>query len=303
MSKISLVAHVPVISRAYLDFFKDAEPFVDEALVLENTFTNQIDGIRKDVRRLDAHEVVDMMRTRITTPLDVIGATALSEIVYDKGIKLWLPDDEVSQFIIDLHGLEESRVILNSVFLRWDRTNINTDTDLNPDHTIADDELPEVVLQVLQNEVESSVDWWRQVGCVFFEENEVLVSSHNKYVPREDEAEIVGDIRSQAYRGVGIEIANAQHAEAASIALAAREGISLNGSRCLVSTFPCPSCAKLIVDSGIKEVIYVEGYAVSDAEHILKKSGVTIVKIEDLNLDYPRARTIPILYQSSSEKS
>jgi dCMP deaminase len=45
------------------------------------------------------------------------------------------------------------------------------------------------------------------------------------------------------------------HAEENAIALAARHGQSLNGSRIYVSKLPCSGCAKLIIQSGIIEVI------------------------------------------------
>jgi dCMP deaminase len=51
-----------------------------------------------------------------------------------------------------------------------------------------------------------------------------------------------------------------QHAEANAIAWAARSGISLDGASLYLTLMPCLLCAKLIIMSGIKEVIYLDDY-------------------------------------------
>ena len=43
-----------------------------------------------------------------------------------------------------------------------------------------------------------------------------------------------------------------------------------------VTTFPCFQCARLILDAGIKNVVYVEAYPVKDTKEFLKANGVEI---------------------------
>ena len=47
-----------------------------------------------------------------------------------------------------------------------------------------------------------------------------------------------------------------------------------------VTTFPCPTCAKLIAYSGIKKLYAGGGYAVLDGELVLKAKGVKIIFVE-----------------------
>ncbi len=65
-----------------------------------------------------------------------------------------------------------------------------------------------------------------------------------------------------------------QHAEANAIAWAARKGIQLEGSTMYVTLSPCLSCAKLIVNAGIKKVIFDEPYRDESGVDYLTDAGV-----------------------------
>jgi deoxycytidylate deaminase len=58
------------------------------------------------------------------------------------------------------------------------------------------------------------------------------------------------------------------HAEMSAICDAARIGRSIKGSTLYCTTFPCHMCAKHIVASGIKRVVYIEPYPKSYAEQL-----------------------------------
>lgn len=50
------------------------------------------------------------------------------------------------------------------------------------------------------------------------------------------------------------------HAEANAIVSAARSGIAVAGSTCYTTLSPCVGCASLLVNVGVKEVLYIERY-------------------------------------------
>jgi dCMP deaminase len=50
------------------------------------------------------------------------------------------------------------------------------------------------------------------------------------------------------------------HAEANAIAFAAKEGIAVHGASIYTTCSPCINCAKLLINSGIKKVYYLEEY-------------------------------------------
>jgi deoxycytidylate deaminase len=65
-----------------------------------------------------------------------------------------------------------------------------------------------------------------------------------------------------------LEFIRAVHAEMAAISDAARRGIPLGGCTLYVTTFPCHECARLIVASGIKRVVYIEPFPKSLAAQL-----------------------------------
>lgn len=66
------------------------------------------------------------------------------------------------------------------------------------------------------------------------------------------------------------------HAEANAIAFAAKNGISTDGATLYCTMSPCLNCAKLIINSGIKEVVYKEEYRNKDGINLLKEAGVKV---------------------------
>lgn len=69
-----------------------------------------------------------------------------------------------------------------------------------------------------------------------------------------------------------IEFGRAVHAEMAAITQAAKMGISLRDTRLFCTTFPCHICAKHIIASGIKEVVFIEPYEKSRTDQLFADS-------------------------------
>lgn len=72
------------------------------------------------------------------------------------------------------------------------------------------------------------------------------------------------------------------HAEANAILKTARSTQDISGSTLYVTLSPCRDCSKLIIQSGIKKVIYIEEYRDQDGIKILKSAGIDVLKISDL---------------------
>lgn len=70
------------------------------------------------------------------------------------------------------------------------------------------------------------------------------------------------------------------HAEANAITKIARSNNSSNGATLYVTAAPCIECAKLIIQSGIKRVVYSENYRLNDGIELLKKANIEIVFLE-----------------------
>ena len=70
------------------------------------------------------------------------------------------------------------------------------------------------------------------------------------------------------------------HAEANAITKLARSHNSSDKATLYVTASPCLECAKLIIQSGIKRVIYGEQYRLSDGIDLLKRAGIEVVQMD-----------------------
>ena len=78
------------------------------------------------------------------------------------------------------------------------------------------------------------------------------------------------------------------HAEANAITKIARSGNNSEGATLYVTTSPCLECAKLIIQAGIKRVVYSEKYRLEDGLELLKRANIEVLYVnpnEQLSLE------------------
>ena len=75
------------------------------------------------------------------------------------------------------------------------------------------------------------------------------------------------------------------HAEANAITKIARSGNNSDGATLYVTTSPCIECAKLIIQAGIKRVVYGEKYRIEDGIRLLERAGIEL-KYLQLNQEH-----------------
>lgn len=78
----------------------------------------------------------------------------------------------------------------------------------------------------------------------------------------------------------GKTLAYVLHAEANAITKIAKSGNNSEGATMYVTTAPCLECSKLIIQAGIKRLVYRDSYRIIDGIDLLKKVGVEVVNIE-----------------------
>ena len=72
------------------------------------------------------------------------------------------------------------------------------------------------------------------------------------------------------------------HAEANAITKVARSNNSSEGATLYVTCSPCIECAKLIIQAGIRRVVFSELYHNTDGVDLLKRNGVEVMHITDI---------------------
>lgn len=75
------------------------------------------------------------------------------------------------------------------------------------------------------------------------------------------------------------------HAEANAILKLAGSTQSANGSTLYLTLSPCKECSKLVLQSGIKKLVYMDDYKDNDGIEFLKNHGIDIMKIEAEELE------------------
>ena len=95
-------------------------------------------------------------------------------------------------------------------------------------------------------------------------EQERIIESVLKVLGRRNTAENIAKIKKA---GIGdlTEYGRVVHAEMEALLSCARNNVSCRGAELFVTTFPCHNCAKHIIASGIKRVVYIEPYPKSKA--------------------------------------
>lgn len=71
------------------------------------------------------------------------------------------------------------------------------------------------------------------------------------------------------------------HAEANAITKLARSNNNSEGATIYITASPCIECAKLIIQSGIRRVVYGEKYRLTDGIELLERAGIEVVYLGD----------------------
>ena len=70
------------------------------------------------------------------------------------------------------------------------------------------------------------------------------------------------------------------HAEANAITKVAKSGNSSEGATLFVTASPCAECAKLIIQAGIKRVVYRDAYRLTDGIDLLARANIEVEQIQ-----------------------
>lgn len=119
----------------------------------------------------------------------------------------------------------------------------------------------------------------RKVGAVLVKDSHILATGYNGAPSGLSHCTAETCVRKNLKSGEKPELCRGVHAEINCIIQAAIHGTSIKGDTTLYSThFPCMSCLKMIINAGIKELIYKEGYYMENKvkEQLIKESSLII---------------------------
>lgn len=277
-----LIALVPVIHIKYLKLFKK---YPDHLYILDDSILSKwekFENLKRDLRTIDQKTVHDFVnKSGILKKVDLLTPDKLTELTAQENIaSIIMPDEDVSHWFAE-RFLKDKKVEFENVFLRWNKPVSTQELEISPDRIITHEKVHRELISKANKLKENSANWWRQIGVLVTDINgKIILSAFNRQVPTQENIAAYGDLRMCFDAGENHHLSNSIHAEASLIGKAAKDGISLNNTSLYVTTFPCPTCAKLVAEAGIKKVYYQEGYSLSDAEDILKNAGVEIILVK-----------------------
>lgn len=70
------------------------------------------------------------------------------------------------------------------------------------------------------------------------------------------------------------------HAEANAITKVAKSNNSSDGATLYVTSSPCLECAKLIIQAGIKRVVFADNYRLEDGINLLKRANIEVIQVD-----------------------
>jgi dCMP deaminase len=123
----------------------------------------------------------------------------------------------------------------------------------------------------------------RKVGAIIVRDKRILTTGYNG--PPENIVHCEkrgGCLRDELNipSGERMELSRAIHAEQNAIIQAAKTGISIQDSTLYVTTHPCFTCAKMLINAGV--IIYKDGYPDEFAKEILEEAGVKVIRFDKL---------------------
>jgi len=120
----------------------------------------------------------------------------------------------------------------------------------------------------------------RKVGAVVVKDKRVLSRGYNGSPKGTMHCEELGCIRDQLQvpSGTRHELCRGVHAEQNAVIQAAYFGVSIKDSTIYTTTYPCSMCAKIIINAGVTEVVYCEGYVDELSERLFAETNMIVRK-------------------------
>ncbi len=119
----------------------------------------------------------------------------------------------------------------------------------------------------------------RKIGCVIVKNKRIMTTGYNGAPAGIKTCVERGECLRQKLgipSGTRAELCYAVHAEQNAIIQAARLGSSIDGATLYCTHQPCVLCAKMIVNAGIRRVVYREGYPDEFSLALFDEAGVTL---------------------------
>jgi len=139
---------------------------------------------------------------------------------------------------------------------------------------------PEYFMSITRMVSRRSTCLRRHVGAVLVKDRRILATGYNGAPAGLKHCRETGCLRADIDipSGERHELCRGLHAEQNAIIQAAYHGISIRGAVLYCTNKPCVICSKMLINAGIREIYYDDGYDDPLADQMLKEAGIRVVR-------------------------
>lgn len=124
----------------------------------------------------------------------------------------------------------------------------------------------------------------RQVGALLVKDKNILATGYNGTPSGLRHCSEVGCLRQlqNVPSGQRHELCRGLHAEQNAIIQAAKHGTNISGAVLFCTNTPCVICSKMIINAGIRRVVFLDGYPDRLSLEMLAEAGIEVTSLDDL---------------------
>ena len=123
----------------------------------------------------------------------------------------------------------------------------------------------------------------RHVGALIVKDKRILATGYNGAPTGLRHCEQIGCLREthRVPSGQRHELCRGLHAEQNAIIQAAYHGTSIAGATLFCTTLPCSICLKMLINAGIREIVFEDGYPDELARDLLDEADIKIIHLHE----------------------
>lgn len=273
----TLIAYFPALHQATVKLLERRRAEVSGVRVFGDDLLDQFMPFnRREIRQVSPGLMAEIIGRSglVNCPVQVL---TIEEAIRLNGQSIVTPTEVISRKVMETY-LPDSPVEYDGFWLRHDEGSVKSLQPVQYDR-VSTDPFDRHMMRIAYDEGNTSGCWWRQVGGVVVQHDQIVCQAHNGHVPAEQLALIEGDPRDFFAAGEMNHLATSMHAEPQLLGIIIRERIDMRGASVYMSCFPCPACAQFLAHTGMAQLYFGSGCASFEGERVLKSKGVEIIYV------------------------
>jgi dCMP deaminase len=143
-------------------------------------------------------------------------------------------------------------------------------------------ELDDYFMEIAEVVASRSTCLRRKAGAIFVKDKQILSTGYNGVPKGLPHCEETGCPRANLPSGTHHELCRAVHSEQNAIVQAAIHGVCIEGATLYCTHKPCTICTKMLINAGIRRVVYRKDYPDDGSLKFFEQSGIVVRKLQNI---------------------